>query len=286
MRNSPGWGIVCAVCLTFPFARALAQETSNKPTVVQAGHFFHKDETGQCQEVKVVVELSQPEVVVRPGSTTSTSEPRERCCLFRRFHRGERATVGSFIFTPAVLPLNQGAAPSPSTQGAANVDLAGLRNLHEMQERLATLDAQQAAQEAVRQQTQGALNRLTQSLQSFGSRQGLSGASGTGVSGAGTDTVTNQLKILDKRLTKLEELVLLHQEVLRNLGPKPKPEQIPEPKPEQIPAPKPAKPPEPKPEEKKPEPKPEEKKTAGTGDTSGKPSAGAPELLHFPTSVK
>jgi hypothetical protein len=279
MRKTPAWGILCAVCLTFPSSVVFAQESSSKPTIVQAGHFFHKDETGQCQEVKVIVEMSQPEVVVRPGATTSASEPRERCCLFRRFHRAERATVGSFIFTPAALPLNQGAAPSPSTQGAANVDLAGLRNLHDMQERLATLDAQQAAQEAVRQQTQGALNRLTQSLQSFGSRQGLSGASGAGDSGAGTGTVTDQLKMLDKRLTKLEELVLLHQDVLRTLVPPPKPEKLPEPKPEE-------KKPEPKPEEKKPEPKPEEKKTAGTGDTSGRPSAGAPELLHFPAPVK
>jgi hypothetical protein len=247
----------------------LAQGPQGNPTIIQAGHFFHKDETGQCQEVKVVLELSQPEVVVRPTSTSATtSEPRERCGLFRRFHHGERATVGSFIFTPASLPLNQSAGATQTSQGAS-IDLSALRSVQEAEAQFAAQNARLRAQESLNQQAQGALNRL---MQGFGSSAGQAGA---GAGGTAPGTVSAQLETLDNRLKKLEELVLSHQRTIaylvdqdakRKQGP-----------PEPIPMPK------PKVEKPKDEKQKDENPKADTPDMT---SNNAPEVLHSPNPVK
>jgi hypothetical protein len=157
--------------------------------------------------VKVIVEMAPPDTSEKSASCAAAQDcqVRERCHLFHRKAYGVPVAVGSLIYTPAMINMNQGLpAAAPSTFGLS-FDTSGLRHLQEMQFHLATYGAQRAAEKAFQSHMDQELSRVQGALQGLGAGTGSSGVP------AGSEVTLQQaLTKLDKRLSDLEGLAQAH----------------------------------------------------------------------------
>ena len=211
--------LVCAILVIGAPSTGPAQEVLPDPNVTQTGHLFHKGEQPACPDVKVIVETESAQAA--PKTDSSTPPPARRCCFLRKHLQcgcvagggynavGSYGAVANFVYTPALINLNQGTTNVVSPNFGASIDLSGLRSLQEMEMHAAAFGAQQAAQQAAREHMDQALSRLQSSLQKYGA------SSGKAAEGAGTDTTLNvQLAKIDNRLKGLEDIVKAHHDTL------------------------------------------------------------------------
>jgi hypothetical protein len=186
----------------------------------------------QCPPLKVIVHMQQPEVVVEPPETCA--DPQERKCgLFKRLRRhaprGPAAapTVASILVpAPAMVPAAPAVpfAAAPCSPGAAGGDLPALRAAQEAELALARLAAAAAAHEAQARSFGASIDRIRAAVPQLfpPARPGAPepipapGAKSPSLDASLANTVTD----LAKRVSALEQLIRIHNDVLRRNFPK------------------------------------------------------------------
>lgn len=217
-RTALGWGLGVSVFWTAA-APLAAQE------IIQTGHGIFGRGHHQDEPQRIVVKLPPPRVEVH-DKCDSCPEPRR--CLFghrdkhdkhERHH--QRAPLSEVLYAPATIPTMMmpapAAAPAPLrfTQEICH-DFSALREAQEMEIRAAGLAAQLAARNAMLGAEDDAMQRILERSQ--GKLQSLSGALRTSapdaLRGQSADNLNEALAKINERLSRLEELVLQHHQIL------------------------------------------------------------------------
>jgi len=205
----------CSVGICLSGAPATAQDE-----VIQA-HCLPRHQTSGDEAQRIVVKLPPPRVEYQ-DKCSSGSDSSRRCCLFSHRHRAEEhpaaAALPSVLFAPVNLPamVVQPAAPAAATfTHQITHDFSALQHAHELEMRAAALAAHSAAKramvEAENELLQHSLSRVHQKMSALAA-SAAPAAAGDKVS------LETALRNLDTRLTRLEELVLQHQQLLNQKG--------------------------------------------------------------------
>jgi hypothetical protein len=175
------------------FATVLAVFGLSGVGAASAGEFLHHPLLN-CGNPAQVVQLPAQNIVVE------TTRP--RIVLQDTAPVGKHGKVAR-VETPFVATILAPVAPMPPADARA-ADPTNLALAHQVEYSLMLLHRAQAAQEAERQATQRALDRVSQALRD------------TGVSpGGDPSSLAAQVKNLNERMDRLEKLVKIQSEVLR-----------------------------------------------------------------------
>ncbi|MCI0681005.1 MAG: hypothetical protein L0Y71_02780 [Gemmataceae bacterium] len=210
------WGI----CLTGSWAAVSPLAAQD---IIQAHGLLRRH--GSTEEPqRIVVTMPAPRVEVRDRCKDADDEPR-KCCLFghkRRHEARTAAPLAAVMFAPASLPavVVQPSVQQPTMTQQITHDFSSLRSAHEMEVHAAGLAAQMAARNAMINAENDAMQRIMERTR--GKMETLSKACASSTQAgdstdAGKATLDETLRKLDERLNRLEELVLLHQQVINNL---------------------------------------------------------------------
>jgi hypothetical protein len=144
----------------------------------------------QLPAQQVVVETAQPHVIVQETKLAKHA---------KAVRVDAAAPFVATFFTPVL--------PQPST-APTSADSASLSLAHQMEASLLQLEKVRAANAAEIEATQRVFDRISRSLQ-------------TGAGPGATAATASQLQELNTRLDRLERLVLLHSDVLKQIAPPP-----------------------------------------------------------------
>ena len=213
-RSALLWGL-CLAGISAGLAPLVAQD------IEPAVHRVFQGQPACDEPQRIVVKLPPPHVEVRDRCSSSAGDAQKKCCLFQR-HRAEAprgfAPIAEVLWTPVNLPamIVQPAVQSPLavTQQITH-DFSALHQAHELEMRAAALAAHTAARNAManveNELLQHSMDRIQKKMSALAPAAAPGPAEKTEAKQVTLDTA---LKNLDTRLSRLEELVLLHQQKL------------------------------------------------------------------------
>jgi hypothetical protein len=170
---------------------------------------------------RIVVQMPPPHVEVRAAPCSDESS--RRCSIFGHKHREKRThtgALGELLYAPVSLPLTVLPAPvtNPVFTQQFSHDFSTLQAAHEMELRAAALAARLAARNAMLAAEDDAMlsvmERSQKKMAALAGRVGTPRPLGEKEDGI---PLARALQQLADRITRLEELVLQHQDAIRDL---------------------------------------------------------------------
>jgi len=152
---------------------------------------------------RVIVELSEPEVIINDVCGETVSRSKEKHCLFRKHHR-VHSREGRPVFATVMTPAQVGLGCAPNRQQHA---LGVMQAVYELEMQEAVRNYARSIEDA---EAKVALGSMERTLKTMGTRLGSTAA------GAGAADLEAKLDKLAGKVDEIEALLKKHDNYLRS----------------------------------------------------------------------